>query len=225
MSITEQTDGIWTIDHPLRVRGLIPLGTRTTIVRLLDQSLLVHSPGPLSDEHHDQIAALGTVSVIVSPNLEHVLFLSDAASRYPNAQLWVAPGCPTALPRDARTLDDTADAPWKGALVDFQMAGMPRLRETVFLHEASGTLIVTDISFNIRRAGFWDRMMLSMAGAYGKFGPSHLFRSYFLQDRAAFKESLDAVLAHDFERVILAHGDVVRDGGRDGLRAAFAFLG
>lgn len=226
MALTQHADHIWSISHPLRVRGLIPLGTRTTIVQLSDGSLLLHSPGPLSEQDCADIDALGTVSVLLAPNLEHFLFLADAAARWPDAQLWVAPGCPAELPRDARTLDDLDGAPWADTLDTFYVDGMPRLREFVFLHRPSKTLIITDISFNIRsRDRWWERALLSVMGAYGKLGPSTLFKSHFLQDRAAFKVSLDRVLEEDFEQIVLPHGDVVTSGGRQQLREAFAFLG
>ena len=224
MSLIQHTDGVWSFKHHLRVGGLIPLGTRTTIVRIDDGALLLHSPGPLSDAQHSQIQQLGTVSTIVSPNLEHTLFLDAAAQRYPEAQLWTAPGCSTALPRAAQTLDNIVDPPWKNTLRAFAVDGMPKLMETVFLHVVSKTLIITDLSFNIRDAGFWDRMLLGLTGAHGKFGPSRLLRSYYLQEADALRRSLDIILEQDFDRVIPAHGEVVEAGAHEGLRQAFAFL-
>ncbi|MFT4978397.1 MAG: hypothetical protein ACI8S6_004307 [Myxococcota bacterium] len=225
MPLTMHADGLWSIPHSLRVRGLIPLGTRTTVARLPDNSLLLHSPGPLTKDEHAAISDLGDVSTIVSPNLEHILYIADAAQQHPTAQLWVAPGCTATLPREARTLNETADAPWKGALTDIPVAGLPKLQESVFLHHSSRTLILTDLAFNILHVdGFWDRLVLQLAGACGRFGPSRLFRSYFLQDRGAFRGSIDALLELDFDRIIVAHGEVVEQGGREKLREAFGFL-
>ena len=221
---------LWSIPHALRVGGMIPLGTRTTIVRLAGGGLLLHAPASLSEADHAAIAALGPVVALVAPNLEHCSFIADTARRHRDAQLWVAPGVERRLPADLpqRPLllgQDTARPAWQDDLLPVAIDGMPRLRETVFLHPASGTLITADLSFNIQQADSWlDRTTLRMAGAYGHFGPSHLFKLYFLQDRAAFTRSLQAVLEHDFERVILAHGDVAEQGGKALLRAGFRFL-
>ena len=209
--------------------GLIPLGARTTIIGLPDGGLLLHAPARLSDADHAEIAELGEVRGLVAPNLEHCSWIADAAQRYPDAQLWVAPGVQRRLPAERRHhvlgQDDTVPV-WEGVLDALAIDGMPRLQETVFLHPDTGTLITCDLSFNIHDVRSWvDRMALQVAGAYGKFGPSHLFKLYFLQDRVAFKRSLDALLEREFEQVILSHGEPVRSGGRENLREAFAFLG
>ena len=41
----------------------------------------------------------------------------------------------------------------------------------------------------------------------------------------ALPKSLDAILAWDFDRVVVTHGSVLRAGGRARLEEAFAFLG
>ena len=43
-------------------------------------------------------------------------------------------------------------------------------------------------------------------------------------DREAAKGALERVLAWDFDRIVLAHGDVVAERGRDVLRESFAWL-
>lgn len=40
----------------------------------------------------------------------------------------------------------------------------------------------------------------------------------------AFRSSLDRILAWPFERVIVAHGDVVEAGGKEALAEGYAFL-
>ena len=46
MPLREWTDGLWTTDGPLRLAGM-QLGTRTTVIRLRQGGLLLHSPGAL----------------------------------------------------------------------------------------------------------------------------------------------------------------------------------
>lgn len=43
-------------------------------------------------------------------------------------------------------------------------------------------------------------------------------------DRKAARRSMDAILARDFDRIILAHGAVIDSGGQDALRGAYAWL-
>ena len=65
---------------------------------------------------------------------------------------------------------------------------------------------------------------MTVAGAWGRFGPSRLARS-FMEDKAAVRASVDRILAFDFDRVIVTHGDVVKTNGREALREAFSKIG
>ncbi|MGH7337976.1 MAG: DUF4336 domain-containing protein, partial [Myxococcota bacterium] len=53
-----------------------------------------------------------------------------------------------------------------------------------------------------------------------RFGPSRLTR-LLVSDRAAFRRSLEHILRWDFERIVPGHGDVLEQGGRAALRAAW----
>ena len=45
-----------------------------------------------------------------------------------------------------------------------------------------------------------------------------------IRHRAAARASVERVLAWDFDRVTVTHGEVLERGGRDAVRAGFAFL-
>jgi hypothetical protein len=60
-------------------------------------------------------------------------------------------------------------------------------------------------------------------GATGRFGPHRIVRA-FVRDRAAARRSLERILAWDFDRVIVSHGDVLETGGRAALERGFAWL-
>ena len=72
----ERAEGLWTIDHPVRM-GPLPIGTRTTIARLATGDLWVHSPGPLGDGVREAIEGQGRVAALVAPNCFHHLFLEE----------------------------------------------------------------------------------------------------------------------------------------------------
>jgi hypothetical protein len=44
-----------------------------------------------------------------------------------------------------------------------------------------------------------------------------------IRDRNAARESVARILKWDFDRVIVTHGDVLESGGKEKLRAAYAF--
>src|SRR6185369_12213047 len=85
--LTAVVDGrIWTLDRPVWFGG-VRLRARTTVVRLDDGSLLLHSPAPPTDALAGQLAALGRVRWLVVPNCFHHLGTPAAAARFPEAQV------------------------------------------------------------------------------------------------------------------------------------------
>jgi hypothetical protein len=67
------------------------------------------------------------------------------------------------------------------------------------------------------------RLVTKMLRSYGRFGPSSL-DPFLIRDRSAARRSLERILAWDFDRVVVAHGDVLESGGPDALRAGYAWL-
>jgi hypothetical protein len=218
---------LWVVDHPsFRVGGLA-LGTRTTLVRLQDGGLWLHSPGPLDDEVRDEIGALARVASIVVPSLLHHGFLAENVEAFPEARIFVPPGLREKLPELPRdeVLGDDAPPAWKGEIEQVVAGGMPKTHEVVFLHRASHTLLLTDLAFNVRQSDSWStRLAMRLNGRYGSFGPTRVLRIAYLSDGAALRRTIDQVLAWDFDRVIVAHGDVLESGGREALREGYAWL-
>lgn len=224
---TQPAEGLWSRPHALRVGGLLPLGTRTTVLQSAEGGLLVHSPGPLSPDDLAFIRGLGEVRWLMAPNREHTLFLAAAVEAFAEAEVWVAPGVEGKVPAERLTgvLTPGLPSPFGPTIQTHFLEGCPRMSETVLVHRPSRTLVSADISFNIREVdGWFDRTMLKLAGAYGRFGPSTLFRTWYLQDGPAFKGSLEALGQLDFDRILLAHGRPVESGGKAALREAYAFL-
>ena len=101
---------------------------------------------------------------------------------------------------------------------------MPKLQETLFVHLPSRTLVATDLVFNVRApAPFFTRTFMRFNGGFDRFGPTRICRS-LIKDRAAVRAAVERALAEDFDRVVVAHGQVLPTGGRAALRAGFAWL-
>jgi hypothetical protein len=62
-----------------------------------------------------------------------------------------------------------------------------------------------------------------MMGAYGRPATTPMER-LLIRDRAAFRRSLERILAWPIERLVVAHGAIVRTGGHAALAAAYAWL-
>jgi len=216
---------VWVIDHPLRVGGL-HLGTRTTVVRLANGGLWMHSPGPLEPELTAQLIALGPVRALIAPNAIHHLYLGENIRVFPQATVYVSPTLPAKI-KGAFTYNILSDEPpvlWRDDFTQHLIGGMPKLQETAFLHRASRTLILTDLAFNIRQSDSWfTRLFMRINGAYGHFGPSRIFRT-LVKDRAALRSSLNRMQEWDFDRIIVTHGDVLETGGKSAMQTQYAWV-
>jgi hypothetical protein len=197
-----------------------------SVARVGDGDLLLHSPVSLDEALRAALARIGRVRWVVGPSLVHHLFLGDYASACPEAELWGAPGLAEKRRdlRFERVLDGAAPPEWAGRVRYRLFEGAPRINEVVFLHEPSRTLLLADLAFNVQpgaknRAKIFHRLV----AADRRFGPHRILRAV-IRDRDAARRSLADILAWDFDRVVVTHGDVLERGGPAALRAGFDFL-
>jgi hypothetical protein len=220
-------ENLWVVARPLRFWGL-EVGCRMTVIRLADGSLFLHSPVALEAPLRAALDALGPVRHAVAPNRLHHLHAGDVTREYPAARLWIAAGLEAKRPDLTFTAILTDDAPpeWNREIDQRYFAGRPFENEVIFLHRASRTLIACDTAFNFGDDGatpWMTRLVTRVIGAYGRFGPSAI-DGLLIRDRAAARRSLEQILAWDFDRVVVSHGAVLPSGGRDLLRASYAWL-
>ncbi len=216
---------LFVCEQPLRVGGLA-LGLRATLVRLPSGGLFVHSPPRPDPALCAAVQKLGPVEAIAAPNRLHHLFLAPFARAFPEARVYVSPGL-AAKRADLPPHEALSDVPvpaWADVLDQHLFGGQPRVDEVVFFHRPTRTLIVSDLAFNVQSSSsFFTRLFMRANDGYGRFGPTRLVRRS-VTDRAAARASIDRILEWDFERVIVAHGDVLEAGGREALRRGFAWL-
>ena len=224
-SLRKLAEALWVADRPQRFYGL-EVGTRMTVMRLADGSLLLHSPVELDAGLRRELDAIGPVRFAVAPNRVHHLYAGKVAAAYPGARLWVGPGLERKRPDlvFAGVLGDEAPAEWRGQVDQVFFRGRPYENEVVFCHRASRTLILCDLAFNFGpRAAAPTRLLMKLIRSYGRFGPSKL-DPLLIRDRRAARESLERILAWDFDRVVVAHGEVLESGGHEALRRGYAWL-
>jgi hypothetical protein len=219
-------DDLWVADRPLRVLPGLDIGTRMTVVRLPDGGVVLHSPVGADEPTRKAVEAIGPVRAVACPNQVHHLFAGGWKLACPEARLLAAPGLP-AKRRDLAfdgLLGDDPDPAWGAALATLHVRGLPALEEVAFLHPRSRTLLLTDLAFHATPASApglrrWTRL----SRVRGGFGPNAVVR-LCIRDRAALRRSLDRVLAWDFDRVVVTHGEVLESGGRAALRRAWERL-
>ena len=217
--------GLWIADHRQRLLG-VEIGTRMTVVALRDGGLLVHAPVTLDSGVRNTFDALGAVRVIVAPNRFHHLYVAEYRNRYPAARVYAAPGLETKR-RDVRfdgVVTEAALADLGGELEHLVFRAAPILNEVIFHHPASRTLVCTDVVTNVHRGvGLPARVLFRANGALGAFRVGR-FERLLIRDRRLARRTVDRILGWDFDRVIMAHGDVLDTGGRRALAESFAWL-
>ena len=219
---------IWTTDYPVRFGGM-DISARTTIVRLADGSLWVHSPGSIDDLLASRLDALGPVKHIVAPGTFHYLHVEEFRQRYSDASVWICPGIESKVPNLAydHILDDH-DAPpaWSGQIDQQLVRGAKLIRETAFLHRTSRTLILTDLLENIGddsgpvdwKLRMWWKVVFRMWN-HPKPAPEYQVST---KHKGLMKRCLEQVLSWDFDRVILSHGENITAGAKQAVRDAWA---
>jgi len=224
VTLVSLADGLWIAPRPLRVLGWLDIGTGMTVIRL-PGGVFLHSPVRADAATLAAVGAIGPVRVVAAPNRVHHFFAGEWKAAHPAARLLGAPGL-AAKRRDLRfdsELGDEPDAACAGAIEQLVVRGAPYLSEVVFLHRASRTLLVTDLAFHPTPASRRGLRTWCRISRVGSFGPNAVVR-LCIRDRAALRASLDRVLAWDFDRVTVTHGEPLEHGGRDALRRAYAWL-
>lgn len=218
-------DGVHALHDPgFMFLGLFRVGSRMTVLRLADGSVLVHSPVPFDVAVKDAIDAIGPVRFIVAPNLYHHLFVGDAARAWPDAAI-VAPAALRKKRKDLAIAADVESPPaaWKGTVDVFPIAGS-MLGETVLLHRPTGTLVSADLVENFSSMEHAiTRAYLKLGGLYGTPGWHRMMR-FVYRDKKAARASLEAMLDQPLERVVVAHGEPILEHPKDTLQQALAFL-
>jgi hypothetical protein len=173
-----------------------------------------------------ELDAIGRVCFAVAPNRVHHLYAGAVAQDYPDVRLWIGPGLERKRPdlRYVAILGDEAPEEWRGEVDQVFFQGRPYENEVVFFHRASRTLILCDLAFNFGpRSAAPTRWLMKLLRSYGRLGPSKL-DPLLIRDRVAARGCLERILAWDFDRVIVAHGEVQESGGKELLRSGYAWL-
>ncbi len=216
-------DGVWTIDRRLRLSG-VTMPTRMTVLRLPTGGLLLDSPIRLDGPTREAIAGLGRVDALVAPNSFHYLFLAEHAVAYPGAAVFLAPGLRERRPDlpSGIVLGDEPPTAW--ADMDQLVFGpMQGVSEVVFFHRPTATLLLTDLAFCLPDVGpLWQRAVWRILGVGRGFGPSRTGRLMLLRDARRVRPLLERILAWPFERIVVAHGDVVDRDAHETFARGFA---
>ncbi|KIK02879.1 hypothetical protein K443DRAFT_677227 [Laccaria amethystina LaAM-08-1] len=232
--IREVAKGVWTFSRPFARFGLIPIGGRSTAIKLKDGGVWVLASTPLDEETKNTIDNLGPVKFIVSPDAVHYLFLGEFKKAYPSAKL-IAPQEAIERSSDKSLVYDGVwgrDPP--GTKYEFEddvkhcyFSGFKN-KDVAFFHGESKSLIEADLLLNLPCNEQYSKSTTppTLLGWIG-VGPHswlHPRLTWKLGvDKEAMQRDTKTVCSWDFDRIIPCHGDVIETDGKDAWRAAFRF--
>ena len=103
--------------------------------------------------------------------------------------------------------------------------GMPAAKEHVFLHTPSRTLIVADLVFNFEPARGWTSFLRGTLMGVKEHPDAARLYPLLVKDRAAYDRSIEMLLSHDFDRIIVGHRVPIPSNGKELLKQALARKG
>lgn len=217
-------DQLWAIEQDFRFGGL-EIGARLIIARLADGNLWVHAPFAIGDADGAAIRALGEVRDIVVPNNFHYTQVGEFARRFSVASVWAPPQLASKLKDVPHRALQEMPAAWREDF-DAILFDSRVYHEWAFCHRASRTLLLTDLSINLPHARTPTARIVGRIADVGRgFKPTRLERLMLRTGkRAELKANMETVLGWDFERISMAHGNLIESGGKDALKRAFEWL-
>jgi hypothetical protein len=220
-SLEEYVPGkIYIVEYPIRYGGL-DLFSRMTLVRLSDGKLWVHSPCNVDTQLKSEIDKLGEVAYILAPGDFHHLHVAEFQNLYPKAETFLCPG----LEKKRADLNfdwilgNRPDQRWHGEFEQVVIQGTRIISEVAFVHKPTRMLILVDLLENIgddytHEAGallkFWWKAVFHMWNN-PKAAPEYQIA---WGDKEIVRKGLEKILSWDFERIILAHGNLIESNAK-----------
>ena len=208
----------------------LEVGTKMTIISVDNNELVIISPIKINDRLLNQINEIGIVKHIIAPNLFHYLYASDFKKLFPSAIFWAGSDlkikCPhlsidQTLNHEGGNFNSSLEYLFFDGFKTTTFNGFESLKEFVFFHSPSKTLILTDTAYNIDNSfSPFLQLVAKITGDFNNLKPSFL-EKIATTDKEKIKESVKKVLEWNFDRVIVAHGSLIESNGKDKLRKGY----
>jgi hypothetical protein len=219
-------DVIWVSERPVWFSG-VRLRARSTVIRLPDRRLLIHSPPLPSPDLCAEIEALGEVSYLLIPNCFHHLAAPAFAARYPSAAV-IGPRSAAAKNRDLKLQHELTPEALTSVIPDFDvipLEGCPFLDETVLFHRPTGSLLGADLLISAGAGDHFSwRWAARITGCYDKPSVPPDVRGKTRANQATAR-AIDRMTSLPIQRILVAHCDAIVDRPAARLATAWQFSG
>lgn len=197
-------DGVALISFPWRTLG-IDFKRNVTLLRFGDGRLIIHSTAPFTQEDLAAIRSFGQSAWLVEATLMHDTFAKEGQKAFRDLPYLAPDGLTETTGIPSRQLSPPP-SDWAGEIDVFKLEGV-RSNEHILYHRRSQTLVVADLFFSFpNEIKGWPRLFVRQFMRLPRlFGISAFFRLFALRDKEAFKRSIEALFALEFERLVVAH--------------------
>ena len=229
MQLQKIGTNIWIYDGDVVPFYGFPYTTRMTVIRLANNDLWIHSPEKLNPGLQDELADIGRIAYLISPNKLHHLFLEDWISTYPDANTYAAPGL-IEKRKDihfSKALSGTPESGWENQIDQLVFQGSPIMEEVVFFHVESKTLLLTDLIENFQEDYFsgWRKTVAKIGGILSPNGKTPLdWRLSFVFGKSRAKIAVNRMLSWEPDNIIVSHGECIMGNGTEFLKRSFSWV-
>ena len=212
-------DDVALISFPWRTLG-IDFRRNVTLLRLGDGRVIIHSSAPFTEQDVAAIRHFGQPVWLVETTLMHDTFAKEGRQAFPDLP-YLAPEGFAEASGISTTWLIPPPSDWAGEIDILKIDGV-RSNEHVLVHRRSRTLVVADLFFSFAEdIRGWPRFFVRNFMRLPRlFGVSAFFRCLVVRDEEAFKHSVNALLALDFERLVVAHSEPIDKDAKPAVEQA-----
>ncbi|OBZ77221.1 hypothetical protein A0H81_02591 [Grifola frondosa] len=222
-AIREVAKDVWTFSFPFARFGLIPVGGRSTAVKLKNGDVWVLASTPLNEETKNKLGELGPVKWIIGADAVHHLYLGEFKKQYPDAKLIAVDEAIAKKTKEDLKFDGVNDA---GTQIQHCYFSGFKNKDVAFFHPASKSVIEADLLFNLPAT---EQYSMTKSSGYfpasSNLNPYSWFHKRFAWslgvDKEAMKRDVKTVAGWNFERIIPCHGDVIEKNANTAWREAY----
>lgn len=217
-------DGCWSLWFPLRFFGM-ELGRRVGVFRISGERLVIHSTGPFTPEQVESVRALGTPAILMDGTTMHDTFSREGRAAFPEARYLVPEGFPRRAAGEAAGSLSELGALTGGEMESVRLRGLRALTEYACFHHASRTLVLCDLLFNLVEVSGWTRVSMRHLLGVKQWPAIDRPMRWAVRDGEAFAASIRKIFEWDFDRIVVAHGAIIENGGKAIFREALGQAG
>ena len=233
-SLKKIADNLWIVDGEEVLMDFkffkVPFSTRMTVIRLQNGGLWVHSPTKPNDNLLFEIKQLGEVKHLIAPNVLHYSYIDEWHQLFPEAKVWLASGVQKRARKSGMSLDygqELSKANWNEEILFTTFEGSFYVKEVVFFHNESSTLILTDLIENIEteKLSLFEKLLFKIGDNHYPNGktPRDLRISFLFGKKQALR-SYHKIKKWEPKNIIISHGPCIIGQAKEMLKQAFFWL-